>query len=88
LSLCWYALPQDGRAFMIVHDAAPMPAPAQWATGISALTIALALGQIVGPTIAGWISEGAGGLARGLVGSVVTSWAGALLASRQKPLTH
>lgn len=61
---------------------------AQWATGISAFTIAFALGQIVGPTVAGWISDGAGGLARGLVASGVTLWAGALLASRQKPLTH
>ncbi|MBC7393310.1 MAG: YbfB/YjiJ family MFS transporter, partial [Variovorax sp.] len=40
---------------------------AQWATGISAFTIAFALGQIVGPTVAGWISDGSGGLARGLV---------------------
>ena len=60
----------------------------QWATGISAFTIAFALGQIVGPTVTGWISDGAGGLARGLVASAVTLWAGALLASRQKPLTH
>lgn len=31
---------------------------AQWVTGISAFTIAFALGQIVGPTVAGWISVG------------------------------
>ncbi len=60
----------------------------QWASGISAFTIAFALGQIAGPTVTGWISDGAGGLARGLVASAVTLWAGALLASRQKPLTH
>lgn len=58
----------------------------EWATGISAFTIVFALGQIVGPTLTGWISDGAGGLARGLVASAVTLWVGALLASRQKPL--
>ncbi|MES2530279.1 MAG: YbfB/YjiJ family MFS transporter [Pseudomonadota bacterium] len=60
--------------------------PAQWATGISAFTIAFALGQIVGPTATGWISDGPGGLARGLVASALTLWAGALLAARQRPL--
>lgn len=59
---------------------------AQWATGISAFTIAFALGQIVGPTVAGWISDGSGGLARGLVVSAITLWIGAALASKQKPL--
>jgi predicted MFS family arabinose efflux permease len=61
---------------------------AQWATGISAFTIAFAFGQIVGPTVTGWISDGAGGLARGLVASAITLWAGALLAWRQRPLTR
>jgi len=60
--------------------------PAQWATGISAFTIAFALGQIVGPTVTGYISDGAGGLARGLVASAVTLWLGAALAMRQRPL--
>ena len=58
----------------------------QWVTGISAFTIAFALGQIVGPTVTGWISDGAGGLARGLVASAVTLSIAAALASRQKPL--
>lgn len=58
--------------------------PARWATGISAFTIAFALGQIVGPTVTGWIADGAGGLARGLVVSAVTLWLGAALASRQR----
>lgn len=62
-----------------------LPAP-QWATGISAFTIVFAAGQIVGPTLTGWISDGSGGLARGLVASAGILWAGALLASRQKPL--
>jgi len=57
---------------------------ADWARGISAFTIAFALGQIVGPTVTGWISDGAGGLARGLVVSAGTLWLGAAMASRQR----
>ena len=59
---------------------------AQWATGISAFTMVFAAGQIVGPTVVGWVADGAGGLANGLVYSAVALWAGALLAWRQKPL--
>jgi predicted MFS family arabinose efflux permease len=59
---------------------------AQWATGISAFTIAFAVGQIVGPTLTGWISDGEGGLARGLIASALALWAAALFASRQRPL--
>lgn len=40
---------------------------ALWASGISAFTIVFAAGQIVGPTVVGWIADGPGGLARGLV---------------------
>ena len=60
--------------------------PAAWATGISAFTIVFAAGQIVGPTLVGWIADGAGGLERGLLVSAITLWLGALLAWRQKPL--
>ncbi|MGK6309466.1 YbfB/YjiJ family MFS transporter [Variovorax sp. DT-64] len=59
---------------------------AQWAAGISAFTIVFALGQIVGPTVTGWISDGTGGLARGLVASAAALWIGAALAWRQRPL--
>lgn len=41
--------------------------PAPLAQGISACTILFAAGQIVGPTMVGWIADGPGGLARGLV---------------------
>lgn len=61
-------------------------APAQWAVGISAFTIVFAAGQIVGPTVVGWIADGPGGLARGLVFSAFALWLGALLAWRQRPL--
>ncbi|MCM2347422.1 YbfB/YjiJ family MFS transporter [Acidovorax soli] len=60
--------------------------PAQWAGGISAFTVVFAAGQIVGPTVVGWIADGPGGLARGLVYSAVALWLGALVAARQRPL--
>jgi predicted MFS family arabinose efflux permease len=58
----------------------------QWATGISAFTIVFATGQIIGPVVVGWISDGPGGLARGLVFSAGALLLGAALAWRQKPL--
>nr|WP_304844290.1 YbfB/YjiJ family MFS transporter [Hydrogenophaga sp.] len=60
--------------------------PAQWAAGISAFTIVFAAGQIVGPTVVGFIADGPGGLARGLVFSAVALWVGAALATRQRAL--
>jgi predicted MFS family arabinose efflux permease len=63
--------------------------PAQWAAGISAFTIVFAAGQIVGPTVVGFIadgSSGAQGLREGLVFSAVALWIGALLALRQRAL--
>lgn len=60
--------------------------PAAWGAGISAFTIVFAAGQIVGPTMVGWIADGDGGLARGLLISALALWAGALLAWRQNPL--
>jgi MFS family permease len=60
--------------------------PTAWAAGISAFTVIFAAGQIVGPTMVGWIADGAGGLARGLLISAFALWLGALLAWRQKPL--
>jgi predicted MFS family arabinose efflux permease len=56
-----------------------------WAKGISAFTIVFAFGQIVGPMVIGWVSDGAG-LARGLVYSALLLAAGAVLAACQKPL--
>ena len=58
----------------------------QWASGISAFTIVFAAGQIVGPTVVGWIADGPGGLARGLVYSAAALWLGSALALRQKAL--
>ena len=57
-----------------------------WGAGISAFTIVFAAGQIVGPTMVGWIADGTGGLARGLLISALVLWLGAALAWQQKPL--
>ncbi|MGF6469389.1 YbfB/YjiJ family MFS transporter [Paraburkholderia youngii] len=56
-----------------------------WAKGISAFTIVFAFGQIVGPVVIGWVSDGAG-LARGLVYSALLLAAGAVLAACQRAL--
>ena len=58
--------------------------PQSWARGISAFTTLFAAGQIVGPTIVGWISDGPGGLRVGLMISAGMLLLGAALASRQK----
>lgn len=60
--------------------------PAAWAAGISAFTTVFAAGQIIGPTVVGWIADGPGGLARGLVFSAVALWLGAGLGLRQRAL--
>ena len=65
----------------------------QWAAGISAFTIVFAAGQIVGPTVVGWIADGLGGgndlagLQRGLIFSALALWLGAAVAMRQRALT-
>ena len=60
-----------------------LPASA-WAAGISAFTTVFAAGQIIGPTVVGWIADGPGGLARGLMVSALALWLGAALAWQQK----
>ncbi len=58
--------------------------PSQWAAGISAFTTVFAVGQIVGPSVVGWIADGPGGLTRGLAFSAGALWLGALVALRQR----
>jgi len=67
---------------MVKHN---LPAD-QWASGISIFTVVFALGQIVGPTVVGWIADGPGGLQRGLVFSAAALLLGAVVAWQQKPL--
>ena len=57
----------------------------QWPAGIAAFTIVFASGQIVGPSLVGWVADGPGGLLRGLAGSAAVLAVGALLAARQRP---
>ncbi len=60
--------------------------PAAWPAGISMFTTVFAFGQIVGPTVVGWIADGPGGLQRGLTFSACALLVGALLAWRQPAL--
>jgi predicted MFS family arabinose efflux permease len=61
--------------------------PAAWPAGISAFTIVFAAGQIVGPSLVGWVADGAGGLRTGLAVSAGVLALAALLAAWQKPLS-
>ncbi len=60
--------------------------PAAWPAGISAFTIVFAAGQIVGPSLVGWVADASGGLTRGLACSAGVLLLGALAASGQRPL--
>lgn len=62
-----------------------LPAHA-WSAGISAFTTVFAFGQIIGPSVIGWIADGPGGLQRGLMYSAAALFIGAALASRQRAL--
>ncbi|EHR73502.1 arabinose efflux permease family protein [Burkholderiales bacterium JOSHI_001] len=59
---------------------------AAWAGGISAFTIVFAAGQIVGPTLVGWLADAGGGLRAGLGLSAAALALGAVLAVLQRPL--
>jgi len=59
--------------------------PAAWPAGIAAFTIVFAAGQIVGPTVVGWVADGPGGLARGFVVSAALLAGGSVLAALQRP---
>ncbi len=60
--------------------------PASWAAGIATFTTVFAAGQIVGPSLTGWLADGPAGLAGGFVCSAAWLAIGALLAWRQRPL--
>ena len=57
-----------------------------WSAGISAFTTVFAFGQIIGPSVIGWIADGPGGLQHGLIFSALALFVGAILASRQSAL--
>ncbi len=60
--------------------------PAAWPAGIAAFTSIFAAGQIVGPSLVGWVADGAGGLVRGFAVSAGVLALGALLAACQRAL--
>lgn len=62
-----------------------LPAAA-WPAGIGAFTIVFAGGQIVGPSIVGWVADSAGGLRLGFTLSAAMLALGAVLALRQRAI--
>ena len=63
-----------------------LPEPA-WPAGITLFTIVFATGQIVGPSLVGWVADGEGGLLRGFAWSAALLAAGAAVAACQRALT-
>jgi predicted MFS family arabinose efflux permease len=61
--------------------------PAAWPAGIAAFTVVFAAGQIVGPSVVGWVADGPGGLERGFALSAAALALGAVLAAFQRPVT-
>lgn len=57
-----------------------------WPAGISAFTVVFAAGQIAGPTLVGWVADGAGGLQPGLAVSAAVLGLGSLIALGQRHL--
>jgi hypothetical protein len=62
--------------------------PAGWPAGIAAFTIVFAFGQIVGPSVVGWIADGPGGLVRGFALSATALALGSVLAALQRPVAR
>jgi predicted MFS family arabinose efflux permease len=60
--------------------------PTVWPAGIAAFTIVFAFGQIVGPSVVGWIADGPGGLVRGFALSAAALAMGSVLAAFQRPV--
>jgi predicted MFS family arabinose efflux permease len=97
LATAWWALLLSGLLFGAVFLSVVASTTAfvrhnlpadQWAAGISAFTIVFAVGQIVGPTVVGWIGDGPGGLERGLLFSALALWLGSAVAWLQPPLVR
>jgi len=58
----------------------------QWVSGITIFTITFAIGQVIGPTLTGWVSDKFGSLTIGLLLSSVILFIGSFAAFFQKPL--
>lgn len=59
---------------------------AQWGGGIAGFTIIFAIGQTVGPVVAGWIGDRAGDITAGIAAAAAILFVAALAASLQRPL--
>jgi len=58
-----------------------------WPTGIASFTVVFAAGQIVGPSLVGWVADSVGGgLRSGLLVSGAVLALAALVATRQRPV--
>jgi predicted MFS family arabinose efflux permease len=55
-----------------------------WAGGIAAFTVVFAFGQIVGPSLVGWLADAAGGLRTGFACSAAVLALAAVVATRQR----
>jgi predicted MFS family arabinose efflux permease len=60
--------------------------PSKWPAGISVFTVFFAVGQILGPTLVGWIADGRGGLSLGFIFSALALWFAALAGWMQRPI--
>ncbi len=58
----------------------------QWVSAITIFTSIFAVGQVIGPSLTGWISDTSGELPIGFVVSALILFSGAVLSSLQKPL--
>lgn len=68
----------------ITHVARQVTPPGSWTRVIGALTVAFALGQCLGPILAGALSDSASGLRAGMLLSVALLVCAALVALRQR----
>jgi MFS family permease len=60
----------------------------QWISGITVFTITFAIGQVIGPTLSGWISDQFGSLSIGLMLSSCILLVGSVVAYQQQPLVR
>ncbi|QWD63703.1 YbfB/YjiJ family MFS transporter [Polynucleobacter sp. MWH-UH2A] len=60
----------------------------QWISGITVFTITFAIGQVIGPTLTGWISDHFGSLSMGLTLSSCILIVGSAVAYQQQPLAQ
>lgn len=58
-----------------------------WGRAVAMFTTVFALGQIIGPIVAGWIADATGSLGHGMAAAGGVLLAGAMLSAVQRPLS-